>query len=224
VLVPQSFDTGSTNCGGQSCDDQDWVFWVVVWMADASGKPITELLLHGLKAIPASGADFLPMATLEEIYSNNLGFYNQVFHIYPKSGSTAAQATTPPAGEVGAQITAVGSAARRVKRGERTLVAATVRTGSRDLNGGLKVGFYDGDPSHDGELFGLHHVPHLRADSTYDFRVSFRSSACGWYTLYIIAGDGTRHEHTAQLKLIRIVCTKKEREFLKDPKEGTTMR
>jgi hypothetical protein len=97
-------------------------------MADASGKPITELLLHGLKAIPASGADFLPVATLEEIYSNNLGFYNQVFHIYPKSGSTAAQATTPPAGEVGAQITAVGSAARRVKRGERTLVAAPYRT------------------------------------------------------------------------------------------------
>jgi hypothetical protein len=220
LLVPQSFDTGGTNCGGQSCDDQDLVFWVVVWMADASGKPIVELPLHGLTAIPASGADFLPVATIEEPYSNNLGFYNQVFHVFPKPSATAAQTATPPEGEVGVEITAVGSAARWVKRGERTLVAATVRTGSRELNGGLKVGFYDGDPSHDGKLFGLQYVPYLRADSTYDFRVSFRSSACGRHTLYVVAGGDTRHEHTAQLKPIRVLCTKKERELLEEPKAG----
>ena len=220
VLVPQPFDTSGTNCGGQSCDDQDLVFWVVVWMADASSAPIAELSLHGLKATPASGADFLAVAALEETYSNNLGFYNQVFHIYPKSSATEAQATTPPEGEIGAQITAVGSAARLVRRGERTLVAAQVSTGTQELTGGLKVGFYDGDPLRGGALFGLHHVPHLRANGTYDFRVSFRPGACGRHTLYIVAGNGTRHEHTSQLRPIQVLCTDKAQESLEDLLEG----
>jgi hypothetical protein len=156
---------------------------------------------------PLRGADFIPVAALEETYSNNLGFYNQTFRIFPKGSEPTAQAAPPPAGEVGAEITEVGSATRRVKRGERTLVAATVRTGSRELTGGLKLRFYDGDPLRDGKLFGLHYVPHLRAESTYDFRVSFRSNDSGRHTLYVVAGQGTRHEHTAQLRPIRVVCT-----------------
>jgi hypothetical protein len=212
LLVPQPFDTGGTHCGGHSCDNTFLVFWVVVWMTDASTGLVPELPLHGFSAIPASGADFAAVAALEErdgnghSYSNNLGFYNQPFYIFPKASAPTAQEAPPPAGEVGAEITAVGSAARRVQRGERTLVAATVRTGSRELTGGLKLRFYDGDPRRDGKLFGLHVVPHLRADSTYDFRVSFRSSDCGRHTLYVVAGQGTRHEHTARLRPIQVVC------------------
>jgi hypothetical protein len=81
------------------------------------------------------------------------------------------------------------------------------RTGSRELSSGLKLRFYDGDPRRDGKLFGLHVVPHLRADSSYDFRVSFRSNDCGRHTLYVVAGQGTRHEHTARLRPIQVVCT-----------------
>jgi hypothetical protein len=83
TLVPQSFDTSGTNCGGQSCDNQDLVFWVVVWLEHADGTLGSELPQHGLTSIPTTGEEFLAVAAREEPYSNNLGFYNQGFHIYP---------------------------------------------------------------------------------------------------------------------------------------------
>jgi hypothetical protein len=226
VLVPQAFDTSGTNCGGQSCDNQDLVFWVVVWMENASGNIVAELPLHGLDAIPGDGADFLDVAGLEQTYSNktysnNLGFYNQVFHVFPKTSPVAARTTTPPPeGEVGAGIIKAGSQSRNIRRGERTLVAAKVRTGSRDLNAGLKVAFYDGVPENGGTLFGLHNVPHLRPDSIYDFRVAFRSDVCGWHDIYVVAGQGTRHEHTAKLKPVRVKCSKQEERFPEDGLEA----
>jgi len=217
VLVPQAFDTSGANCGGQSCDNQDLVFWVAVWMEDGSGNIVAELPLHGLDAIPGDGADFLDVAGLEQTYSNktysnNLGFYNQVFHVFPKTSPVAAKAPMPPKGEVGAGIIKAGSESRNIRRGERTLVAAKVRTGSRDLNAGLKVAFFDGDPKTGGTLFGMHHVPHLRPDSIYDFRVAFRSDMCGRHDIYVVAGQGTRHEHTAKLKPIKVKCSKREHE------------
>jgi hypothetical protein len=42
--------------------------------------------------------------------------------------------------------------------------------------------------------------------------VSFRPGACGRHTLYIVAGNGTRHEHTAQLRPIQVLCTDEARE------------
>src|SRR5206468_3744905 len=115
------------------------------------------------------------------------------------------QAPTPPEGEIGAQITAVGSADRTLHRGERTIVAAQVETGSRDLNCGLKVAFYDGDSLAGGSLFGMQSLPHLRARTTYDFRVGFRSDVCGEHVIYVVPGGGTRHEHTAKLPPIDVV-------------------
>jgi hypothetical protein len=218
-LVPQAFDTSGTNCGGQSCDNQDLVFWVVVWMEDASGNIVKELPLHSLSAIPGDGADFLSVAGLEQTYSNNLGFYNQVFHVFPKSSPAAARTTTPPEGEVGAGIIKAGSESQNIRRGERTLVAAKVRTGSMDLNAGLKVAFYDGVPENGGTLFGLHNVPHLRPDSIYDFRVAFRSDVCGRHDIYVVAGQGTRHEHTAKLKPVRVKCSKRGHEHERFPED-----
>ena len=79
TLVSQPFDTSGTHCGGQSCDNQDLVFWVVVWIQNADGTLGSELSEHGLATIPAAGEDFLAVANREQTYSNNLGFYNQYF-------------------------------------------------------------------------------------------------------------------------------------------------
>jgi hypothetical protein len=98
----------------------------------------------------------------------------------------------------------VGAAAQLLERGERTVVAAKVQTGSRELNGGLQVAFYDGDPVAGGTLFGVDRKPHLHADSTYDFRVGFGSNVCGTHNIYIVVGSGTRHEHTAKLRPIEV--------------------
>ena len=61
TLVPQAFDTSGTNCGGQSCDNQDLMFWVVVWIQEDTPQGprlISELPEHGLTSIPAAGEDF----------------------------------------------------------------------------------------------------------------------------------------------------------------------
>ena len=201
ALVPQPFDTSGTHCGGQSCDNQDLVFWVVVWMENG-GTLGSELPEHGLASIPADGEDFLAVAGREQPYSNNLGFYDQVFHIFAKTPPL--QAPTPSGGEIGAQLTEVGAASYALERGERTVVAAKVQTGSHDLNAGLKVAFYDGDPQSGGTLIGLQQLPHLRANSTYDFRVGFRSDVCGQHDIYIVPGANTRHEHAAKLQPIAV--------------------
>ena len=99
TLVPQTFSTSGTSCGGQSCDNQDLVFWVVVWIEHANGTLVGELSEHGLRSIPAKGEDFLVTAGREQPFSNNLGLYNQVFHIFPQSqaaGSAESRSAEPP--------------------------------------------------------------------------------------------------------------------------------
>ena len=122
----------------------------------------------------------------------------------------APQAPTPLEGEIGAQFTQVGAAHRRLQRGQSTALAAKVQTGGRDLRGGLEVAFYDGDPRVDGTLIGLQYLPHLYANRTHDFRVLFTPQHCGRRTVYVVAGNGTRHEHTAKLPPIVVAgeeCT-----------------
>ena len=201
--MPQPFDTSGTHCGGQSCDNQDLVFWVVVWIQNADGTLGSELAEHGLATIPAAGEDFLAVANREQTYSNNLGFYNQVFHIFPQT--PVRPAPTPLEGEIGTQILQVGAADRTLRRGQSTALAAKVHTGGRDVQGGLQVAFYDGDPILDGQLIGLQHLPHLNANSTYNYRVLFTPERCGSHTVYVVAGEDTRHEHTAKLPQIDVV-------------------
>jgi hypothetical protein len=70
------------------------------------------------------------------------------------------------------------------------------------------VGFYDADPIRDGKLIGLERLPHLNANRTYDFRVLFTPQQCGRRTVYVVAGEGTRHEYTAKLPRPIVVAGK----------------
>ncbi len=66
------------------------------------------------------GADFLAVAALEEANSNNLGFYNQVFHNFsPQAVSAVAPGSRAALyGEVGAEITQVGAQSQVVASGK----------------------------------------------------------------------------------------------------------
>jgi hypothetical protein len=209
VLASVPFDTSGTNCGGKSCVG-DLLFWVVVW-ADLPGSGsnpgntlVTELPQHGLSSIPAAGEDFLQVALREQTYSNNLGLYNQVFTIIAPQG--AEPAPPPPGGEIGAQITGVGSSVRELNRGQYVALSAKLKTGGRDIKGGLGVDFYDGNPEAGAKLAGLQRHPFLKANSQYDYRVLFRPNACGAHTIYAVAGKGTGHEHVAKFRPIEVNC------------------
>lgn len=186
-------------------DGKDFVFWVATWMEDATGKLIGELPGKGLSAVPAAGIDYAAMVALEQEHGNNVGLYNQVFHIYPKA--TVPRPVVAPATAPSVVITHVGSEAQSIPRNQRTMVAARLRTGVNDLTRGLTVRFYDGDPKEGAPIVGMQTLPHLRAGETHDFRVPFRSSECGAHVLHVVAGAGTRFEHTAKLSPINVACS-----------------
>jgi hypothetical protein len=207
TLAAQPFDTSGTQCGGQACDNLDLLFWVAVWGENTDGTLLTELPLHGLASPPAAGEDFVAIAGREQTYSNNLGLYNQVFHIFPQQAS--AQPVAAPAagtGETGPMIVTSGTSAREIQRGETLALAVQVESGPRDLNGGLEVAFYDGDPTDGGKPAGLQYLPFLNANSLYDFRVADRPEVCGRHWFHAVAGEGSRHAHSVVMKPVDVLC------------------
>jgi hypothetical protein len=121
-----------------------------------------------------------------ETYSNNVGFYRQVFYVCPQGGCPE---QSPPA------LTGPGSALAldhvtvspvHVPLFDKTTVAATLVTGELSLDGVL-VFFYDGDPEQGGELFDAELIPHIRANDAYVTRVTFQPRTCGAHSLVVVA-------------------------------------
>lgn len=198
-LVSQTFDTSGR-------DNQDLVFWAVTWIDDGSSKPVDELPGKGLKQIPqAGGLQFADAAALEEEHGNNVGFYNQVFHVFSPASATAVRATVP-ATRPSLQITEAGSSDATVAAGERAIVGARVVVGENDLKGGLSVVFYDGDPKAGGRAIGMHSVPHLSKGRSYEFVLPFRSRECGAHRIHAVTAPGTRFEHSVVAETVTVDC------------------
>ncbi|MBV9033903.1 MAG: hypothetical protein JO182_05365 [Acidobacteriaceae bacterium] len=63
--------------------NQYLTFWVVVWIEDSSGKLVPELSGHGLTAVPGTLKSIADLKNGTEEYSNNVGFYNSEFYVFP---------------------------------------------------------------------------------------------------------------------------------------------
>lgn len=198
-LISQAFDTSGH--GGQ-----DLYFWVVVWMEDAAGNLVAEPNQRGLDARPTDAMDFEDVARLEQRHGNNVGFFNAPFHVFDARSTAPARAGRSP-GRPALQIVEVGAEDRWLLRGQSTLVAARVRVGEFDLPRGTTVVFHDGVPGPGTRIVGQHRQPFMRADTTYDLRVPFRSNLCGSHDLHVVTGPGTRFEHVARLPPIRVACS-----------------
>lgn len=195
VLVSQTFDT-------TRYENEDLVFWVIVWAQDAGGKMIGDLPGHGLKSIPPATADYAEVVALEEEYGNNIGLFHQVFHIFSPQSPTAAASTF----EIAAHITQVGVERNRMTLSQPNVIAAKVATGSSDLKSGFALVFYDGNPRNGGKRIGTEWLPFLRARRFYDFRVAFRPRTLGSHEVFIVAGEGTKHEHIVKTNPIQVVA------------------
>src|SRR5690606_21838333 len=103
ALVSQPFDT-------TPYAEQDLMFWVVTWIEDANGGLIGELPDKGLTKVPDASLDFVGVAEREQAHGNNLGFFNQTFHIFPARNSTTA-GIVKPATQPSVRITDVGTEA-----------------------------------------------------------------------------------------------------------------
>ena len=183
--------------------NQYLTFWVVVWMEDSSGNLVPELSGHGLKAVPGTLKSIADIETETEKYSNNVGFYNSEFYVFPSepalnAGSLEGEPAAINVGKI--QLTATRALAGQVID-VSALLSATGNSAS-----GLTAVFYDGDPQNGGTAFGLERSPYIAQDGTYQVLASYRAHTCGTHQLFIVVGQGTPGEIVRRAPPVRIDC------------------
>jgi hypothetical protein len=211
VPIPGAFDT-------TPYADQYVVFWVVVWMEDASGKLVAEMPGHGLRAIPGALTSFADVAGFEDAYDNNVGFYKSAFYVFPKASESRVAKKKPVSDKPGLNrsrpaftLTSPTVSAHTIGRGERIVVDLSLVTGDEPVAGGATVRFYDGDPTKGGKAFDLERIPHLRARESYRVSVPFTSDQCGPHHLFVAAARGTAFETIEHAPPVIVRCSGRPR-------------
>jgi len=187
--------------------NQYLTFWVVVWMEDSSGNLVPELSGHGLKAVPGTLRSIADVQTEE--YSNNVGFYNSEFYVFPSepalnAGSLDGEPATIDIGKV--QLSAT-----RALAGQVIDVSAPLSAIGNSASGVTAV-FYDGDPQNGGTAFGLERSPYIAQGGTYQVLAPYHTYSCGTHQLFIVMGQGTPGEIVRRAPPVRIDCAS---DFLK---------
>lgn len=193
ALAHTTFDTGGTNCGGQSCADAYLVFWVVVWMEDAQGNLVPELPGHGLTSVFNPNSTFAQITDVPiEPYSNNVGMYGSYTHFYI-AGQTLSRGSA--LGALAIDRLVVSPTPLLVD--QKAQVTAQLRTDAQ-RSGPMLVAYYNGDPQQGGKAFDVHHISHMRANDTYLSKASFRPQTCGEHTIVVVAEPASAAPATAK--------------------------
>jgi len=179
------WDTSQSNVAPNST----WKFWVLVWVEN-DGKLVSELPGHGLISIPAAPYNSIGDAPIEP-YSNNLGYYNQVFTVF---GQTAVGKTSGSRKLAVKPVNLLGGPLMRDR--PITLRAKHQATGG-DINSLLTL-YYDGDPAHGGVLFDTQSISRVSLGSPYVDTANYRPSTCGNHKIFIqsIPLDGSAKPST----------------------------
>jgi hypothetical protein len=166
----------------------DYLFWVVVWMEDASGQVLAERSDHGMQG------SFDPKQTYSDLtkvpvegHSNNVGLFNLSFHVFPLTQQEALAQSTAGQGDVATvQLTDFASGATRVNLGEQTMLSVKSVAGDRAV-GSHSVYFYDRQEGAEGgsisRAFGSEKIVHIGAGRSHLARVSYLPESCGVHTL-----------------------------------------
>ncbi|MBV9267331.1 MAG: hypothetical protein JO061_14260, partial [Acidobacteriaceae bacterium] len=221
VLASTTFDTSQydqTKNGNANV-----LFWVVVWMEN-NGALVSEMPGHGLTAIPGTLNSLVDAANLEECqsdgncYSNNVGYYKQIFHIAQPSGLTAQSsalsarsaglrllAAAPPAGTASLDIGKVDVSARSITPRNTVAVSAAISARNADASG-VSTHFYDGDPEQGGTLFDVERVAHIAQGGSFPVIASYQTKICGTHELFIVVNQGKSSQVTRRAPPIRVDC------------------
>jgi hypothetical protein len=163
------------------------VFWVVVWMEDASGNLVAEMPGHGLTSIPASNLTQITKVPFEP-YSNNVGMYgvHQRFYICPTSGC-APQNTGLGETQSGGSVQSITlSTNPQVMLEQQTKLNATLQANGGPV-GPVHIAYYDGNPAKGGTLLDVQQIQHMDPGATYAHRTFFTPESCGAHMLYASA-------------------------------------
>jgi hypothetical protein len=215
VLASTTFDT--SKYGQTSSGNAYLMFWVVVWM-EKNGAPVSEMPGgHGLTAIPGTLNSLNDAAQLEECqsdghcYSNNVGFYKQIFYIAPGSGATAlgaapqALGASSLTGTASVDIGKVDVSAKRFTPHDTIAVSTTLSVSGAAVSG-VSAHFYDGDPQQGGRLFDVERVPYIAQDAHYSLLAPYQTSNCGTHELFVVVNDGKSTEVVRRVPPVRVDC------------------
>jgi hypothetical protein len=195
VLAGTSFDT--TPYAGQYL-----AFWVVVWMEDSSGNLVPEIGGHGLKSIPGALKSLADVQAEE--YSNNVGFYNAAFYVFPPQSALSATSFSGEPATI--DIGKVALSANRTLAGQVIDVSAPLSATGNSASGVTAV-FYDGDPHAGGRAFGLERSPYIAQDGTYTVSAPYFADSCGKHDIFVIVDEDTPHEVLRRAHPLKIDCS-----------------
>ncbi|MBV9038337.1 MAG: DVUA0089 family protein [Acidobacteriaceae bacterium] len=206
VLVPTTFDTSAFD--ETKNGNVNLVFWVIVWMQDKNTHQIIgEMPGHGLTDIPGTLTSFADAAKLEEkasdgnYYSNNVGFYPQIFYI---AGKLLGSAPGPTNATV--NIGKLDVSVKRVTPSDNVVLSATL-SASGGAAQGVTVNFYDGDPQEGGQIFATQRIPRIGEDVHYQVATRFRSGTCGVHELFAVVNKGKPSEVVRRAPPVRVDCS-----------------
>jgi len=205
VLARATFDTKAYP--QTSSGNTDVVFWVVVWVELPDGKLMPEMKGHGLTAIPGTLKSLADVA--EECqpdgncYSNNLGFYPQIFHIQPLVPPVTAGPLGVPSqvdiGKLSLSATMVGV------NDSVTLAADVTATGTDATH--TSVYFYEGDPTQGGRLLEAQTLPYVSLSNSHRVQAQYRAKTCGVHQLFVAVNQGKPSEVVRRAQPLRVACS-----------------
>ena len=184
-----------------------WKFWVVTWLEN-NGQMMPELAGHGLPASTLGKCLGKPgvacfqnigdvaVASVRdmdfETYSNNFGYYNQVFTIFPVSIAGESSSGTLSLDEV------QSSQGNVLLRDQPARIEAHHHATGHHYDNVLAI-YYDGDPDKGGIQYDLEYIPRIGAEDTYVNPGNYAPKSCGVHHLYVrtIPLDGSAASVTA---------------------------
>lgn len=182
VLASTTFDT-------TPYPDQYLTFWVVVWIQSRGGQLVKEIAGHGLKRIPGALNSLADIET--EKYSNNVGFYNSEFYVFPKDSVEAEASVMAEPATV--EMDALQLSTEDAVRGQ-VIDVSTLITAEDNSASGITATFYDGDPHAGGTAFGLERAPYVAENGLYKVEAPYYTRTCGAHDIFVVIHGGAPNE------------------------------
>jgi hypothetical protein len=182
VLAGTTFDT-------TPYANQYLTFWVVVWLQSPGGQLVKETPGHGLTRIPGTLNSIADVET--EQYSNNVGFYNSEFYVFPKTGVQAASLLNKEPASI--EMDSLQLSRRNANRGQ-VITVSTALTAEAASASGVTAIFYDGDPQAGGEAFGLERAPYIPENGLYEVEAPYFANTCGKHDIFVVVHPGSSNE------------------------------
>ena len=185
-----TWDTSKNNVAGNST----WKFWIVAW-AELNGKLVSEVSGHGLQSLPSTPFQSIAAVPVET-YSNNLGYYNQVFTVLGPGAPAAGVSPFLTLQNIGLRSGA------KAMRDEPVTILATHLSSSQDIHSLLTL-YYDGNPDRGGTLFDTQSIDRVPSGDGFIDTARYTPSSCGVHTLYVrsIPLDGSVKAITSHTQL-----------------------